>query len=99
MREYYVARAEKSITIYPKETYSWTIPAEVLHCDQISVNPRRQDGTWFQPKVMSISPEGRLDIVNIRDEPIRLTRGKVFAEIRTCKENDVNKVRIHPDDP
>ena len=95
-RTHLAARVDKSVTIYPSESYQWPIPSELLHCRNVSLNPGRKDEKWFQPRMQNIETEEHIAFKNVLDRPIRLKRGRVFAEVRTSQELNINFVHSIP---
>ena len=99
---YGVARVRKTQLIQPGQSINVEVPAELHNSDELVVNARKEDNKWFEPRVRKIV-RGKVNIKNISDEMVRLTRGKPFGEFRTtsCETlpiYDVKRVILEDDD-
>ena len=96
---YGVMRVNKSMTIEPGDSVNVEVPSDLQHATEVVVNARRTDKQWFEPRVRRVV-RGRVNIKNITDKVVRLTRGKPFAELRLAEEEMIPTIKrvIYEDD-
>ena len=90
-KAYHVCRVNESEIVYPGEELKWKPPEQWLQYRALSVSPRLEDKFWFNPGIYLISSSGEIEIKNTSPHPIKLNKGKTFAEIRPAFKVDVKK--------
>ena len=87
---YSAVKLTKTHKIEPGEFLKIRIP-ETMRSREVLVTPRREDKPWFQP-MLRRATNGEVVLKNITGESITIRRGRVFGEVRTCREARVSEI-------
>ena len=91
-RENYSAvKLIKSESVQPGEFINIKLPEDMRSCKEVLVTPRRGDDGWFKPMLRRVT-NGKVTLKNITDETVTVRRGRVFGEVRSCREARISDI-------
>ena len=87
---YSAVKLAKTHKIQPGDFLKIKIP-ETMQSREVLVTPRREDKPWFQPMLRRVM-NGEVVLKNITGESVTIRRGRVFGEVRTCREARISEI-------
>ena len=95
-QNYSPVKLTRSETVAPDDFLKIKIPEEMKHSREVLVTPRRGDTQWFKPMLRRVI-NGEVVLKNITNTNVMIRRGRVFGEIRACREAETNEIKPKPE--
>ena len=91
--KYLVCRVSAARTIFPEDAIKIQVPEKFSTESHVVISPKRGFDSWYRPGTYDIKKGGFIEVENISELPVNISRSEQIGEMREVKEVDyINRV-------